>query len=150
MLDPETKADNKPAFSWTELLQFLKDSSGNYLCAKAELTGIEAKQAAEVLAQRVALFIKLAFVGFFAYAFFWVAVIGIASKLLEGKLATIEEHIGTWPVAVLLCFILHLLLVFIFIDKVKSSNMIELFKFSKEELKKDKLWIQQMSSRDEN
>ncbi len=146
MSDP----DNKPTFAWTEILQFLKNSSSNYLSAKAELTGIEAKQAAEILAQRIGLFIKLAFFGFFAYAFFWISVIGIASKLLEGKLPTIEEHIGTWPIVILMCFVLHLLLVFIFIDKVKSHNMIELFKFSKEELTKDKLWIQQMSSRDEN
>jgi len=149
MPDTESNKETVPKFSLAELIEFIKDSAGNYLIAKAELTSIEAKEAGEVMAERIGLFIKVAFVGFFTYILMLVALIGIGTKLLEGTMAPIEEHIGTWPIVALILLILHLLLLFIFIDKLKSSSRIELFKISKEELQKDKQWIQQIASRTE-
>ncbi|WP_018969264.1 phage holin family protein [Rubritalea marina] len=150
MPDSEVTEDTPVKFSLKELIQFLKESSGNYLSAKSELASIEAKEAAEIMAHRVGLFIKLAFIGFFTYALFIAGLIGVVTKLLEGKLANVEQYVGTWPVAVFLVLLVHLLGLFILLDKVKSSQKKELFKYSKEELEKDKLWIQQMASKEEN
>lgn len=134
----------------TDTIAFLKESGGDYLKAKIELASIEAKEAAEVTARKVAAGIKLAFFAFFAYLLLLATLVGAGTQLLEGKINILEQHIGTWPVVTLGLFIVHLLLVVVFIDKLKAKSNEVLFAITKAELEKDKQWLQQLKANNES
>lgn len=131
-------------FTIKDTLDYLKESGSDYLRAKVELASIEAKEAASLGVKRAALVAQLAFVGLFSYILLLATLIGVGAKLLEGELSVIEGYVGTWPIVTFGLLLLHLLFVFIFLDKLKTASKKALFTHSKAELEKDKQWLQQI------
>ncbi|MFC4994006.1 phage holin family protein [Rubritalea tangerina] len=141
----------KHEFTLKDTLEYLKDSGADYMRAKAELASIEAKEAAEESAKRAAIGAKLAFAGLFSYILLLVTLIGACTNLLEGKMMVIgEQHIGTWPIVTFGFFLIHLLCVFIFLDKLKTASKKVLFEHTVAELEKDKKWLEQIKANNEN
>lgn len=149
MSNPEPSPEER-AFSIKDTIDYLKDSSGEYLKAKAELASIEVKEATDEGIKRASLGAILAFFGLFSYILLLATLVGVGSKLLEGKLSSIEQHVGTWPIVTFGLLIIHLLVVFIFLDKLKTAGKKALFTHTKAELEKDKLWLQQLKSKNGN
>lgn len=129
---------------------FLKDSGVDYIKVKAELAGIEAKEAAQYGAKKATTGAIAAFFGFIAYLLLLATLIGAGSHYLEGKVPQAEKYIGTWPLVALALMIIHGLVAFIYVDKLKRKTNKEFFTLTKAELQKDKLWLQEMKSNSEN
>ncbi len=130
-----------------DTLEYLKESGGDYIKAKAELASLEAKEAADEGVKRALTGAILAFVALFSYILFLVTLTGVCSKLLEGKLKVVEQYVGIWPIVTFGLFLLHLLFVFIFLGKLKTLSKKALFTHTKAELEKDKQWLQQIKSK---
>ncbi len=137
-------------FTIKDTLDYLKESGSDYLRAKAELANIEAKEAANEGIKRATLGALLAFVGLFSYILLLATLIGVGSELLEGKLSSVEEIFGTWPIVTFGLFLVHLLFVFIFLDKLKTASKYVLFSHTKAEIEKDKQWLQQIKPNKES
>jgi len=133
-----------------DTVSFIAQSSADYLKVKAELASIEAKEASSILGQKAAAGSKAAFFGIFAYLLLIVTLIGAGSNLLKGRLPQIEEYIGTWPIITTALFIIHILGAVIFIDKIKKLGSQPLFQLTKNELEKDKQWLQEMKNNKES
>lgn len=149
MPNPELSPPER-AFTIKDTIEYLKDSGGDYIKAKAELASIEVKEATDEGIKRASLGAILAFFGLFSYVLLLATLVGVGSKLLEGNLTSLEQHIGTWPIVTLGLLIIHLLFVFIFLDKLKTAGKKTLFTHTKAELEKDKLWLQQLKSKSGN
>ncbi len=137
-------------FTIKDTLDYLKESGSDYLRAKAELASIEAKEAANEGVKRATLAGLLAFVSLFSYILLLATLIGVGTKLLEGKLSSVEECVGTWPIVTFGLLLLHLLFVFIFLDKLKTASKKVLFSHTKAEIEKDKQWLQQIKPNKES
>ena len=147
------KSDQSPPereFTIKDTLDYLKESGSDYLRAKAELASIEAKEAANEAVTRATLGAKLAFVAFFSHILLLATLIGVGCKLLEGKMSGVEEIVGTWPIVTFGFFLVHLLFVFIFLDKLKTASKKLLFSHTKAEIEKDKQWLQQIKTNTES
>ncbi|MEO1857243.1 MAG: phage holin family protein [Rubritalea sp.] len=137
-------------FTIKDTLDYLKESGSDYLRAKTELASIEAKEAANEAVKRAILGASLAFFGLFSYILLLTTLVGIFSELLEGKLSNLEQYVDTWPVVTFGFFLVHLLFVFIFLDKLKTTSKKTLFAHTKAEIEKDKQWLQQIKPNKEN
>ena len=147
MSDP---APQERDFSIKDTVAYIKEEGAEYVKTKVELASIEAKEAAEITTRKAIAAGILAFFGILSYLLLIVSLIGACTKMLEGKMHNIEQHIGTWPIVTFGFFILHLLLVFIFLDKLKNAGKTPLFQHTLAELQKDKQWLQQIKSSNEN
>lgn len=134
----------------SDTLAYLKDSGSDYLKAKAELAAIETKEAITHVSQKLSYGITIACFALFGYALLLATIIGAVSTWLEGKVEGLEKYVGTWPIVTFGLFLLHLLLVVIFLDKIKTKAHNACFAQTKAELKKDQLWLQQMKQNKEN
>ena len=147
------QSDPSPAdreFTIKDTLDYLTESGSDYLRAKTELASIEAKEAANEGVKRAILGALLVFVGLFTYILLPATLIGVCSELLEGTLSNLEKFVGTWPIVTFGFFLVHLLFVFIFLDKLKTSSKKVLFPHTKAEIEKDKKWLQQIKPNKEN
>ncbi|MFC5051493.1 phage holin family protein [Rubritalea spongiae] len=143
MTDPGSQERD---ISMKDTINYIKDEGGAYFKTKVELASIEAKEAAEITAKKAKFGGILVFFALFSYILLLVSLIGAFTKLLEGKVHTVEQYIGTWPIVTFGFLILHLLVVFIFLDKLKNVEKVTLFKHTLAELEKDKQWLQQIKS----
>jgi uncharacterized membrane protein YqjE len=137
-------------FTIKDTLDYLRESGSDYLRAKAELASIEAKEATNEAIKRATLGGLLAFVGIFSYILLLATLVGVGSELLEGKMSGLEKFVGTWPIVTFGLFLVHLLFVFIFLDKLKTSSKKVLFSHTKAEIEKDKQWLQQIKTNTES
>lgn len=152
MPHPDTSPDERE-ITIKDTLNYLKEAGGDYMKSKAELAALEAKEAASEGVNKAVKAVLLIFFALFSYILLLATAIGVGSKLLAGKisfLATVEQHIGTWPIVSFALLLIHLLFVFIFLDKLKNSNKKDLFTHTKAELEKDKLWLQQIKAKNES
>lgn len=133
-------------FTIKDTLHYLKSSSSEYVQAKLQLAAIEAKEAANAGVKTAVNAVILLVLALFSYALLLASIIGAGAKLLEGKIPALEQHIGTWPIITLALMLLHLLFVFVFLDKLKSAGKKAFFTHTKAEIEKDKLWLQQLKS----
>ncbi|MGJ8673419.1 phage holin family protein [Rubritalea sp.] len=147
MTDP---APQERDFSIKDTVNYLKEEGGAYVKTKVELASIEAKEAAEIAVKKASIGGVLAFFALFSYILLLVSLIGACSRLLEGKMHTVEQYVGTWPLVTFGFFIIHLLCVFIFLDKLKNVGKIVPFQHTLAELEKDKQWLQQIKSSKES
>lgn len=136
--------------SISDTLAYLKESGSDYLKAKVELAAIETKEAIAYGSKKLCAILAAAFFAIAAYLLLLATIIGAVSTWLEGKVESIEKYIGTWPIVTFGLFLFHLLLVVIFLDKIKTKAREACFAQTKAELKKDQLWLQQMKQSREN
>ncbi|SHJ82090.1 Putative Holin-X, holin superfamily III [Rubritalea squalenifaciens DSM 18772] len=149
MQEPETQ-NKQDTISIKDTVMFLKDSGVDYLKVKAELASLEAKEAAQYGVRKATIGAIGAFFGFIAYLLLLATVIGAGSHYLEGKVPQAEKYIGTWPLVALALLIIHALVAFICLDKLKRKTNQEFFTLTKAEIEKDKLWLQEMKSNSES
>lgn len=147
MTDP---APQERDFSIKDTIAYIKDEGGEYVRTKVELASLEAKEAGEITAKKATYGGVLVFFGLFSYILLLVTLIGAITKLLEGKIQVVEQYVGTWPIVTFGFLIIHLLVVFIYLDKLKSVGKVTLFKHTLAELEKDKQWLQQIKSSKES
>ena len=134
-------------FTIKDTLTYLKESGSEFVKAKAELAALEAKEAASDGIKTAINGAILLVLALFSYILLLASIVGVGAKLLEGNLPAVEQHIGTWPIITLALLLLHLLGVFIFLDKIKSAGKKAFFTLTKAELEKDKLWLQELKSK---
>lgn len=134
-------------FTIKDTLNYLKESGSEFVKAKAELAALEAKEAASEGAKKAINAVILLVLALFSYILLLASLIGVGAKLIEGQLPAVEQHIGTWPIITLALLLVHLLGVFIFLDKLKNAGKKTFFTLTKAELEKDKLWLQELKSK---
>lgn len=146
MQQPDHSPDESD-FTVKDTLNYLKESGSEFVKAKAELAALEAKEAASEGVKKAINGVILLVLALFSYILLLASIIGAGSAILKGNLPAIEQHIGTWPIITLALLLLHLLGVFIFLDKLKNASKQAFFTLTKAELEKDKLWLQELKSK---
>lgn len=146
IMQPPDPSPEEQDFTIKDTLNYLKTSSSEYVQAKLQLAAIEAKEAANAGVKTAINAAILLVLALFSYMLLLASIIGAGSHLIKEKAPTLEQYIGTWPIITLGLLLLHILLVFIFVDKLKNAGKKAFFSHTKAELEKDKLWLQQLKS----
>ena len=117
-----------------------------HLRARAELLGIESREAAAFFARKSVLGLAAAGVTFSCYSLFLVATVSLLGRWLEGTWPRPFEGIG-WQVVALSFAALHLPLAFVLFSRLKRKSTAPLFEYTRAEFQKDRQWLDQNQNR---
>jgi uncharacterized membrane protein YqjE len=129
-----------------ESAKVLRDGLRDHLHARAELLGIEAREASEVVAHKGTLGIAAVALLFFAYALLLLALISLLGLWVE---SWSENFAGFgWQLAAIGAGSIHFLIALILIKKLKRKPAQPLFEYSRAEFHKDRAWLNPPKSSD--
>jgi len=129
----------------------LKDSTLAYLGAKAELTAIETKEAADFAQQRLKLGMTTAFFAIFSYALFLILLHGIILQHAENFITRLSQilTLNESSTVILLLLIANVFIFIVYLLKLSKKPQEELFALTKSEFKKDKQWLAEINQTQE-
>jgi len=130
----------------------LKDSSLEYLQAKAELATIEAKEASGYAKKKLFLGLFTIVVGVFTHAILLILIHGIIlaspPKTLEHLSSSINLNNSNFILLVML--LLHFTFFIFLVVKLSKKPEEELFSLTKSEFQKDKQWLAEINQSNES
>ncbi len=118
-----------------------REGLGDHLKARAELLAVEASEAREILARRGSLAVAASIILIFAYALVLITVISLLGRWVE-SLSSQLTGLG-WQLTALAAGFLHLTLSLLLFRKLKQTRGLNLFEFTRAEIKKDGEWLNQ-------
>jgi len=134
-------SEESPSPNRANDISHLSKEVASFIAARTELASIEAKEAAEYAAKKLAQTIILAICAFFTWSLFLASLTGIlapiATRWLDGKI----DGLSGWAAVLLILAILHGLGVIIFLGQVKKKPSSPLFELSRKEIEHDKQWL---------
>lgn len=120
-----------------------------HLKARAELLSLEVREAGEFIARKGLFGIAAALLLFFAYALLLAAGVALAGQWIESAWPDACAGRG-WAVAAIALALLHVLLAFLLVTRLKRKPAQPLFGYTKAEFRKDRQWLQKNHSRSES
>jgi uncharacterized membrane protein YqjE len=121
----------------------------DHLTARAELFGIEAREAASRAARKGALGLAAAGLALGSYAFLVVATVSLLGRWLERAWPEPFAGLG-WQIVAILCGGAHLLLAFALVRKLRRSPTPPLFQYTLAEFQQDREWLKKKQSGNRN
>ena len=118
-----------------------REGLGDHLKARAELLAVEASEARELLVRRGSLAVAATILLVFAYALVLITVISLLGRWVE-SLSSQLNGLG-WQITALVAGFLHLTLSLLLFRKLKRKQELNLFEFTRAEIKKDGKWLNQ-------
>lgn len=127
----------------------LSNQLQEFLKARSELFGLEAKEASLIVARKVVLAIMALGAALLTYLLFLIGVAWIINHFLA---RTLPENLTIWsiPATALILALLHLGAAALFGRKAKMQGGPPLFEFTRREWQKDRAWLSKKTSRKEN
>ena len=113
----------------------------DFIAARVELASIEAKEASQYAASKVAAGISLAICGFFTWALLLVGVTGILAPMLDQAIGDQMSGVPGWAAVLLGFAILHGIGAYVFLGQLKKKPGAPLFELSRKEIEHDKQWL---------
>ncbi len=120
-----------------------------YLEARGELFAIESREAGRHATRKGILGVALVVAAFFAYGLILCAAVSLAGGWLEARFPKQFSTIG-WECAALLAGLLHIALAFGLLFLLRRKPAAPLFDVTRQEFQKDRQWIQDQQSANEN
>jgi len=118
-----------------------REGLGDHLKARAELLAVEASEARELLVRRGSLAVAATILLVFAYALVLITVISLLGRWVE-SLCSQLNGLG-WQITALVAGFLHLTLSLLLFRRLKRKQELNLFEFTRAEIKKDGEWLNQ-------
>ena len=135
---PDGSEEQSPA---SESSHQFREGLGDHLKARAELLALEASEAREILIRRGSLMVAATILLVFAYALVLVTVISLLGRWVE-SLCSQLNGLG-WQITALVAGFLHLTLSLLLFRRLKRKQELNLFEFTRAEIKKDGEWLNQ-------
>jgi uncharacterized membrane protein YqjE len=120
--------------------QAFRDGLEDHLKARAELFGIEAREAGNVVARKGVLGLVVAALLFFSYALLLSATVSLLGRWLETTWPDTLSGIG-WQLVALSVGVPHLLVALTLFKKLKRKPDQPLFEYTRTEFQKDRKWL---------
>lgn len=120
-----------------------------HLKARAELLSIETREAGSFVARKGLLGLAALVLVFFAYALLLAAAVSLCGQWLEHAWPGACRGRG-WQFAAIAAALLHLLLAFLLVTRLKRKPVHPFFEYTRAEFRKDRQWLQKNHSRNKN
>ncbi len=139
---PSSSSEDDGEESTRESAQALRQGLEDHLKARADLLGLEAREAGEIIARKGVLGVAIAGLVFFAYALLLVASVSLLGRWLENSWPDPFGGIG-WQLAAISLGVLHFLIALRLFTRLKRKPGLPLFEYTRAEFQKDREWLQQ-------
>ncbi|MBK1790217.1 phage holin family protein [Persicirhabdus sediminis] len=143
--EEEPQAPTGPSLDDLGLSQSAKAFSqtfSTFIKHRAELTKLEAQEAAQFTAIKLAAGVGLALLALFTWMLIVAGLTGIIAGVLTPMMPGFAEKFGTWPLALFILALVHAIGAFICYRQLKKSPEAPFFELTKQEIEKDKAWLQ--------
>ena len=118
----------------------MKRAVAEFLSARIELAGIEAREAAGFTARKVAYAVVLAMCGFFVWVLVLAGLSGLLSDWTQKQLADSLPGVPGWVMVVFGLAVIHALIAVVFLFLLKRKPATPLFELTRKEIENDKAW----------
>lgn len=120
---------------------YMKQAVSEFVSARIELAAIEAKEAAEFTAKKVAFAVVLAISAFFTWALVLAGLTGLLAHWAEQQLADLLPGVSGWVIVLFALAIIHAVIALIFVILLKKKPSSPLFELTRQEIEHDKAWV---------
>jgi len=140
--EPEVKPRaSEPVDKIDPAQSHLQQELAGFLSARAELASIEAKEAAEHTAKKIANAIILALCAFFTWSLLLASITGFLAPFANQWLGDKSDSIPGWALILLILGLLHGIAALLFFKKLKEKPATPLFELTLKEIELDKQWL---------